>query len=233
MIAKQIDLPPTLINRFDLIFPIKDLPDPIKDKEMAGFILDLHRSDKGFAAPIDTQLLRKYIAYCKQHSHPHITDEAIDELKDYYVRMRGSSSKDSGVVKSIPITPRQLEGLIRMSEARARMRLADAVTAEDARRAIELLDYCLRQVALDEQTGTIDIDRISTDTSTRQRNKILIVKEVFRELEAKFGKVIPFEDIQHEAKLKGISDIELDDIMQKLSKSGDIFTPKPDRWSRF
>jgi replicative DNA helicase Mcm len=232
MIAKQIDLPPTLINRFDLIFPIKDLPDPIKDNQMASFILDLHRNEQGNTAPIDTQLLRKYIAYAKTHSHPHLTDEAIDQLKDYYTRMRGSSSKESGVIKSIPITPRQLEGLVRLSEARARMRLGDTVTAEDARRAVELLDYCLRQVALDEQTGQIDIDRISSDTSSRQRNKILVIKEIFRELEAKVGKVVLFDDIKHEATLKGISDAELDEIMNKLKNSGDIFEPKAGRWSR-
>lgn len=232
MIAKQIDLPPTLINRFDLIFPIKDLPDPVKDEQMAGFILNLHSSTEGNIASIETNLLRKYIAYAKRTSHPHLTPEAMEELKNYYVRMRGSSSKETGVAKSIPITARQLEGLVRLSEARARIRLATEVTAEDARRAIDLLDYCLRQVALDEQTGQIDIDRISSDTSSRQRNKILVVKEVFRELEGKFGKVIPFDDIKHETTSKGVSDAELDEIMNKLKNSGDIFEPKPGRWSR-
>ena len=232
MIAKQIDLPPTLINRFDLIFPIKDLPDPVKDNNMASFILELHRHATGQDAPIGNNLLRKYIQYAKAFVTPKLTEEAIAELKDYYIRMRGSSSKESGVVKSIPISPRQLEGLIRLSEAHARMRLSDKVEKKDARRAIDLLDYCLRQIALDEETGQIDIDRIGSDTSSSQRNKIMIVKEIIRELENKLGKVVPFDDIEREAHAKGISRNELEEFIHKLKKSGDIFEPKPNYISR-
>jgi replicative DNA helicase Mcm len=232
IIAKQIDLPPTLINRFDLIFPIKDLPDPVKDQNMASFILEMHKSENSQEAPIHTSLLRKYIAYAKLFIKPMLSDGAIVELKDYYIRMRGSSSRDSGVVKSIPISARQLEGLIRLSEAHARMRLSDSVEPKDSKRAIELLDYCLRQIALDEETGQIDIDRIGSDTSSSQRNKILLLKEIIRDIENKLGKTVPLEAVASEAKSKGISDAELDEFIHKLRKSGDIFEPKPGFISR-
>ncbi len=232
IIAKQIDLPPTLINRFDLIFPIKDLPDPVKDNNMASFILEMHRTEAGMNATIDTPLFRKFVAYAKLHIRPHLSEEAIAELKDYYIRMRGSSSRESGVVKSIPISARQLEGLVRLSEAHARMRLSEIVERKDARKAIELLDYCLRQIALDEETGQIDIDRIGSDTSSSQRNKILQVKEIIKTLENKVGKVIPIDDVEQEAAQKGVTDAELDEIIQKLKKSGDVFEPKSGYISR-
>lgn len=226
IIAKQIDLPPTLINRFDLIFPIKDLPDPIKDETMASFILSLHREKDVHEAPIGTTLLRKYIAYCKRFCKPSLSDDAVQELKDYYIRMRSSGSKEGGITKSIPISARQLEGLVRLAEAHARLRMSETVERKDARRAIDLLDYCLRQIALDEETGLIDIDRISSDTSSSQRNKILVVKEIIKELENKLGKVIPLDDIEKDTKDKGIDDHDLEEILQKLRKSGDIFEPK-------
>ncbi|HIH46725.1 TPA: minichromosome maintenance protein MCM, partial [Candidatus Woesearchaeota archaeon] len=104
LIAKQIDLPPALINRFDLIFPIKDLPSKEKDEQMAGFILKLHQTIKEKQeVEIETPLLRKYIAYARRRCNPHLSDEAVEEMKEYYVSMRMSGQDDSGI-KSIPIT---------------------------------------------------------------------------------------------------------------------------------
>ncbi|MEM4264047.1 MAG: minichromosome maintenance protein MCM, partial [Candidatus Woesearchaeota archaeon] len=222
-VANQIDLPPTLINRFDLIFPIKDLPDASKDEKMATFILDLHQHNIE-TPPIDTKLLRKYATYARQNIFPKLTDSAIEELKDYYIKMRASASGQG--VKAIPISARQLEGLVRLSEAAARLRLSDKVTKKDARKAIEMLDFCLKQVAFDEETGTIDIDRIATAVPAAQRNKIIIIKEIIAELENKLGKTIPLEDVVRDATQKGMTDSEVEELIQKLKRSGDIFEPR-------
>lgn len=224
-IADQIDLPSTLINRFDLIFPIKDLPEKQKDDNMASFILDLHQNPNGQEPQIDTKLLRKYIAYAKQHVKPVLTEGAIEEIKDYYLKMRASGATE-GAVRSIPISPRQLEGLVRLSEASARIRLSDKVTKEDAKRAVRLLDYCLRQIAFDEETGTIDIDRIATGITATQRSKIVSVKDIIVELENQLGNRIPIEDIIRLATEKGIDESDVDSAIEKLKRSGDVFEPK-------
>jgi len=221
-VARQINLPPALINRFDLIFPIKDLPDPAKDEKLAKFILNLHQND--LADPdIETRLLRKYLVYARQNIFPKLTDSAVEELKNYFIKMRGSAS---GEVKSVPISARQLEGLVRLSEAYARLRLKSKVTKKDALKAVEMLDYCLRQVALDEETGTIDIDRIATAMPASQRNKVIQIKEIITELENKLGKTIPLEDVVQAATEKGISDADVEELIQKLKRSGDIFEPR-------
>lgn len=221
-IFAQINMPPTLINRFDLIFSIKDVPDAKKDEKMVNFILELHKNNVE-TPEIDTKLLRKYFAYARQNCFPKLTDGAIEELREYYLKMRGSVTGDN---KSIPITARQLEGLVRLSEARAKIHLAEKVSRDDAKRAVELLDYCLRQVAFDEKTGTFDIDRIATDTPASSRNKLIIIKEIIHELEAKHGKTIPVDDIVKMAKEKDINDSEAEEILQKLKRSGDIFEPR-------
>lgn len=223
-VANQIDLPPTLINRFDLIFPIKDVPDAKKDEKLASFMLELHKNNIE-TPPLTTEFLRKYIAFARQRILPKLTDEAIAELKDYFIKMRSSAGVGASA-RSVPISARQLEGLVRLGEASARLHLRDKVTKKDAKKAIELLDYCLRQVAMDEETGQIDIDRISTGTPASQRNKIMTIKEIISELENKMGKVVPIEEILKEAQAKGLSESEIEDIIQKLIRTGDLFEPR-------
>jgi len=224
IIAEQIDLPPTLINRFDLIFTIKDLPDEAKDNEMASHILSLHKTPDIKETEIPSNLLKKYIAYARQNINPKLSDEAIEEIKKYYVRMRMSGSSE-GETKTIPISARQLEALVRLSEACARVRLQDKVTKKDAKKAIELLEYCLMGVGFDKETGKIDIDRIATGISAAQRSQIAILKEILADLE-KFVKPIPIEDAVREAKERGIDEERVEEILQKLKQTGDIFEPK-------
>ena len=225
IIADQIDMPPTLINRFDLIFPIKDLPDETRDERMAKHILTLHQAPDLNEPEISTNLLRKFVAYARQRIVPKLTDGALEEIKEYYLKMRKSGSGEGGI-KAIPISARQLEALVRLSEASAKARLDDRVTRKDAKKAIELLDYCLMQVGFDKETGKIDIDRIATGVGASQRSHILIVKDVITELESKLGKTIPIEEVYAEAKNRGLDEPKIDEALERLKRSGDIYEPR-------
>ena len=226
IVARQIDMPPTLINRFDLIFPIKDLPDKTKDEKLATHMLRLHQDPQAIEEKIPTSLLKKYIAYARQKIKPKLTDSALNEIKDYYVKMRSAGSAEESLIKAVPISPRQLEALVRMSEASARTRLSNKVSKKDAFKAIGLLEYCLSQVGFDKETGRIDIDRITTGISASQRSHISLIKEIINDLESKIGKTIPIEDITEGAKNKGIDSDKVDEIIERLKRSGDIFEPR-------
>ncbi len=225
IIADQIDLPPTLINRFDLIFPIKDLPEEIRDEKMAKHILTLHQSPDVNEPEISTNVLRKYIAYARQKVNPKLTDGALEEIKDFYLKMRKSGSGESGI-KAVPISARQLEALVRLSEASARSRLDDRVTRKDAKKAVELLDYCLMEVGFDRETGKIDIDRIATGIPSTARSHILILKDIIGELETKLGKTIPIEDVVAEAKTRGLDEDKIEEALERLKRSGDVYEPR-------
>jgi replicative DNA helicase Mcm len=225
IIAKQIDLPPALISRFDLIFPIRDLPDREKDTRLASFILKLHQDRAGGNPPIATELLKKYLAYSRRFCHPALTTEALEEIQAYYVEIRNKGGEEGGV-KSIPITARQLEALVRLAEASARSRLAEKVTQKDSKKAIELLHYCMSQVGVDPETGKIDIDVLTTGVSSSARTNISTVKEVIHELENKVGKTIPIDDIVKGSQEKGIDVDKVDEIIEKLKRAGDIFEPR-------
>ncbi|MFH1181812.1 MAG: LAGLIDADG family homing endonuclease [Candidatus Woesearchaeota archaeon] len=226
IIAEQIDLPPTLINRFDLIFPIKDLPSTERDEKMARHILNLHQMPETELQEIPTPFLKKYVAYARQRVSPKLTDSALNEIKDFYVTMRNKGGGDERAARVIPISARQLEALVRLSEASARVRLSDKVLKKDARRAIDLITYCLLQVGLDRETGKIDIDRIATGIGASQRDKIFQIKEILATLENKIGKTIPIDDVLKAATERGIGESEAEEIIEKLKRSGDVYEPR-------
>jgi len=224
-IAKQIDLPASLINRFDLIFTIFDNPDRNKDSILASHILETHKGDDKDDSDlvISDEVFKKYLSYARQKFFPKIGEEAINSIRDYYVSARANSSN------TISISPRQLEALVRMSEASAKSRLSDVVTKEDAEKAIDLLKYCLMSVGYDSETGEIDIDRLGGVPASR-RNKIKVVKKIIQELETELGELVPDEDVIKRAldlKTVTLSEYEIEEIIETLKREGDFFTPKP------
>ena len=220
-ITEQIDLPPTLMNRFDLIFVLRDLPDKTQDDAIATHVLNLHQM-KEVKPAIEPDLFKKYVAYAKQKIIPKLTEEAVEEIKNFYVKMRRASLE--GESRSIAISARQLQGLVRLSEAHAKTRLSHTVDRKDAQVAIRLTNYYLMQVGYDPETKKFDIDRFTTRVSSSQRNKIVLLRETIKNLEDKFGKQVPIDVLRTE--LKDLTDSEFDEAIEKLQKSGDIFLPK-------
>jgi replicative DNA helicase Mcm len=229
-IAQQIDLPPTLINRFDIIFTLRDIPNREKDERIAEHVLNEHRND-GEAMFIPRELFRKYVAYAKQRVKPELSDEAIKEIKNFYVELRNKPIASESGLRPIPISARQLQALIRMAEASAKVKLSKIVSKEDAINAIDIMKYYLMQVGYDYESKTFDIDRISGKFSASQRGKILNVRDIIVDLENKLGKMIPVEEIEKE--LEGrMSKEEIDTALNKLNNSGDIFSPRKGYISR-
>ena len=224
-IAQQIDLPPSLINRFDVIFVLRDIPDKFKDEAIASHVLNQYQKNDR-VNPIERDLFRKYVAYAKQKIHPILTDDAVKEIREFYVKMRNSQiSADTMGNKSIPISARQLEALVRLSEAHAKMRLSKKVTKEDAKIAIDILKYYMTQVGYDHETKSFDIDRIAVGVSNSQRSKVILLRETLSKLEERLGKFIPEEELKKELEGK-LNNDEMDDAIQKLVASGDVFIPR-------
>ncbi len=225
-IPQQINISPALLSRFDVIFILRDLPNKSQDEAIARHVLQEHKQEV-VRDVIDPKLIRKYIAYARKTIKPKLTDEAIAEIMNFYISIRNKAVNTSNnELKAIPITARQLEAIVRLSEACAKVRLSPQVTIEDSKRAIELLKYSMMQVGFDEETQTFDIDRVATGIPTSKRGKIIIVRETLSKLESSMGKLIPLEEIERELSEK-MSKEELEDSINQLAKAGDIFKPKP------
>ena len=222
-LAEQINLPETLLSRFDLIFAVRDVPDPERDKMLVKHILRLHESPESEKPPIDNMLLRKYIAYARNNVFPKLTKAAEKEIEDFYVGLRKKYSQEG--TSGVPISTRQLEAMIRLAEASAKVRLSNKVLKKDAERAIKLMKDYLMKLGLDPETGMLDIDRIETGVSSSQRNKIKLILSVIEEMQKENpDRMVPISDIIAAAEEQGIDDAE--EIIERLKRDGEIFEPK-------
>ncbi|WP_297073331.1 LAGLIDADG family homing endonuclease [Thermococcus sp.] len=227
-LPEQLDLPPTLLSRFDLIFLLLDEPDEKIDASIAEHILRVRRGEAEVVTPkIPYDLLKKYIAYARKNVHPVLSREAMEEIKRYYVKMRkGLKRSDDEGVQPIPITARQLEALIRLSEAHARMRLSETVTREDARAAIELIEAMMRTIAVDEE-GNIDVSILEVGKSSKKLNKIEKLVDIIKNLESEGDYGAPAEKVIEAAKQAGVgSKREVEKLIEELKADGRIYEPR-------
>ncbi|MFN4336442.1 MAG: minichromosome maintenance protein MCM [Candidatus Nitrosocaldus sp.] len=178
-ITENVNLPIPLLTRFDLIFAIRDEPNREGDANLARHILGIHRRiGYEHIPPIPIDLLRKYLAYAKRFN-PLLSKDAEDRIFEYYMQMRANASPDS-----ITITARQLEALIRLATARARLMLRDTVTVEDAERAIYIFNVMLNKVGIDVKTGKVDLGVLHGMPSS-ERSKMQLFLDVFNALSGK------------------------------------------------
>src|SRR5512136_945809 len=179
-VAENISLPVTILSRFDIIFVLRDVPNKEADTKMSQHILEIHqRGVSPVEAPIDAELLRTYISYA-QSVRPVLTQDALKRLNDFYLAMRSASEVEGSPVA---ITARQLESLVRTSEARARSALRDEVVSDDADHAIAMMRRSLEEVGIDLSSYKMDIDLIMTGKPKSMRDRLQIVLSTLMEME--------------------------------------------------
>jgi len=223
VLAEQIDLPAPIISRFDLIFVIEDIPSTERDSELADHILKTHQYNT-IEYEIEPDLLRKYIAYARKNVNPQLTDEANEVLKEFYVSTRNSDPEDQGAV---PITARQLEAIIRLSEASAKIKLKDYVEKEDAEKAVRLQRACLEDVGIDPETGKIDVGALGEGTVKTDRDKIQRVTEEIKLLEEEYAGNAPMNVLLSNMSEKyNLSEDKTEEIVRKLVQKGAIYEPQ-------
>lgn len=190
-IKDQIDFPDTILSRMDLTFILKDVPNTKMDGIIADVILDEDVEEGVYKKGIDAELLRKYIAYARQNIHPRRIEnnEVKEALKGYYVDERQTKGKNGDEEAPIPITPRMIRGLKRLTQARARMFLREDVIYEDGKKAIELLEYCQNTVGMDPFTGKIDIDIMEGRTGSGEKKFKSIVRMLMLEKTEDMGSI--------------------------------------------
>lgn len=224
-IADQINLPPTILTRFDLIFPVSDVPEINRDTMISSHILKLHAfgekrargmtvstDEAGDILPVlDPAFLRKYISHSKTII-PMMNAEAREEIQTFYLRIRGQYD----ATKTVPITARQLEALIRLTEASARLRLSVTVEKQDVERVIGLVMFSLNKVAYDTEKGVFDSDMIS-GVSTGRREMLSFIDDIIEKYDP-HTKTIKHQDLVRELINAGRvrNDLDADKKIQDL-----------------
>ncbi|PVX26717.1 MAG: Minichromosome maintenance protein MCM [Candidatus Bathyarchaeum sp.] len=222
-VGENISLPVTILSRFDLIFVLRDVPEKTKDAQMTEHILDLHRTGVSpTEAPIEADLFRKYVSYAK-NIKPILTQEALDCLKDFYLLMRSASETEG---TPVAITARQLESLVRVAEARARVALREEVTLEDAERAIDIMKISLEQVGIDISSHKFDIDIIMTGKPKSLRDKLSMILGLITSLEKETGMVDKEQLLQRLQTEYDILPGDAERFIGQMLKEGTLFAPR-------
>jgi len=228
-IYENVNLPIPLLTRFDLVFIVRDIPSQEKDRNIAQHIISQHGfSGTDTASLIDIDILTKYLSYAKR-GEPVLTKEAENLIMEFYLKMRNISGDDKE--NMITITPRQLEGLIRLATARARLLLKNKVEGEDADRAIYLFNEMLKNSGTDVNTGKVDIGVLQGRPKS-EVSKLQMFMEILRSLEGEPKSSVPEQDFVDElVKSDKFSEEEARNYIRRMIRDASIYESKPGHYN--
>uniref|UniRef100_A0AAF5PZ15 DNA replication licensing factor MCM4 n=1 Tax=Wuchereria bancrofti TaxID=6293 RepID=A0AAF5PZ15_WUCBA len=203
-IVDNIQLPHTLLSRFDLIFLLVDSQNELYDRRLANHLVSLYyRETKNDECELlDLALLRDYIGYARSYINPLLNEASSRCLIDKYLQMRKAGS-GFGQVSAYP---RQLESLIRLAEAHAKIRLSNVVSVQDVEDAYSLYREALKQSAVDPSTGRVDINILAAGISATTRQIIDQLAEAIRsELSQRQGILISLKKLMQQLRQNDLS----------------------------
>ena len=228
-IYENVNLPIPLLTRFDLVFIVRDIPSQEKDRNIAQHIISQHGSSgTDTTSLIDIDILTKYLSYAKR-GEPALTKEAENLIMEFYLKMRNISGDDKE--NMITITPRQLEGLIRLATARARLLLKNQVEGEDADRAIYLFNEMLKNSGTDVNTGKVDIGVLQGRPKS-EVSKLQMFMEILRTLEGEPKSSVPEQEFVDElVKSDKFSEEEARNYIRRMIRDASIYESKPGHYN--
>jgi len=210
-----------------LIFVVRDIPSKDRDTMIAKHIIRRNTTqgtDK--KSVIEVDLLTKYLSYAKR-GEPQLTPEAETKILDYYLQMRNVESEEM-----ITVTPRQLEGIIRLSTARARLLMKDKVEEEDADRAIFLIQSMLQDAGVDVNTGKVDLGVLQGKPRS-EVSKMQLFMDVLKGLEG--DNKVPVEErlfVKELEKSEKFTEEEARNYIRRMLREASIYESKPGNYNR-
>ena len=239
--TQQINLKPALISRFDVIWLLTDQPAADHDTMIANHIMNNRANstpeiliDQGSAVDptksaaneghdeskgiVNRELIRKYVAFAKRSIHPKLSSQARDALREYYVetRRKGGESHDS-----ISISARAIEGLYRLAQASARVRLSEEATIDDAQRAIRLTRFWRHEL----MGENFDETTLQSGKKATARNRERTILEIVRRIHVETGQVVSLNDVLTEAGRSDITRDAAEDLIDALCRDGRLMRP--------
>ena len=230
LLIKQIELPSTIISRFDLLFPVVDKPDRDQDYQMARNVGQTYVNPKEADEKYDLNKLRKYIGHATTFK-PMLSDEAVHHIAQFFAEMKSRYVGEDGA-GPVAIAGRQLEVLFRLAEAYAKLRFSKSVNKGDAQKACSMIKSRLEEVAFDQTSGAIDSDIIATGISSSKRGQYRELQIILDTLERQTGSVLSIRKILQMADAKGISEDVVMECLDDMKNKGDIAEPKSGFYTR-
>ena len=168
-LGENINVPPALLSRFDLIWLIKDRVDASLDMAKANHILDTYSDDRKIEEPMFTpKELMAYINYVREQK-PTLSRETRREVLKIYEKMRELSKEDES---ALAIGTRQLEALIRLSLAHAKLLFKPEADINDVREVRDILTDMFRTFGLDMEKGRFDQSLLTGVTGKETKEQV-------------------------------------------------------------
>lgn len=247
-IAEQLGLEPGLLSQFDLLFVMTDSPGEEQDENVADHVLqtnyagqlntqtskvptldvseeEIENQLNKISPEIDPELLQKYIAYSRLNCHPRLTDGARERIKEFYIEIRSVGVDED---QPVPVSARKLEGLVRLSEASARIRLSDTVEEHDANRVINLVRSCFNDIGIEPEQRGFDADVVDEGASKSDQDWSDMMKELVSDVEEEYGKGAPTEAVLEQASEVGMDKQKVERELDKLKQKGEVYEPSTD-----
>ncbi|XP_044264035.1 DNA helicase MCM8-like [Tribolium madens] len=253
-IAENLKIGSPMLSRFDLIFILLDQPNKELDMRLSEHILALHTSRNGSNTSRNPRLMlqhannslrgrlslqneeeidslshslfRKYIAYAQKYVNPHLSHEAKQVLKDFYLQLRKQFQSGD----STPITTRQLNSLIRLTQARAKAELREEATREDALDVVEIMKETLVDIFTDND-GTLDTTRSQNGAGMSTKNQIMkLLRLMQQKAEEESKSIFTTNEIRDLSKDAGINNSKFYNVLQSLNIQGFILNKGANRY---
>lgn len=244
--TENLNINQPILSRFDLIFLLLDEPDKHFDSLLCKHIMMVHTNShsnfnqesiesstndcslkKKLRVPLSTEvipqgILRTYISYARQYVKPKLSVKAAAILQNYYLKLR-SKSKQSG---SLPIFNRQLEAMIRLTEARAKLELRTEATESDALDVIDILQYAMTNTLVDDY---VTLQLSSDDKLTNKKIKTFI-KTLEEKVNTDKNQTFSTKELKEFAISKNIVINDFSVLISKLNEEGILLKIKKDTY---
>lgn len=178
---ENIDFMPTILSRFDMIFIVKDEHNEARDQTLARHVMNVHmnathnagNTNNQVDGEISLEVLKQFIKFSRSKCGPRLGEQAAEKLKSQYVLMRAGTvahERDTGKRMSIPITVRQLEAVVRISESLAKMRMQPFANDADVNESLRLFNVSTMSAAM---SGTLTgVEGFTTQEDQEQLQRI-------------------------------------------------------------
>ncbi|XP_075591123.1 uncharacterized protein LOC142598026 [Dermatophagoides farinae] len=197
-VVENINMVSTLLSRFDLIYLMLDISNPEQDRKIANHICELYTKKNEYndkfsetRKHVNIKFLKNYIRYAKAICNPIIEPEIENVLIETYLKLRGYGS-----AKTLMGTPRQLDSLIRIATALAKMELSSVVKKEHIDEAARLLTVATYATLTDPVTGKIDFDQLNIGVGEAARTRQSILERVLLKILNDLPEGLPLVDIE-------------------------------------
>ncbi|XP_070037969.1 probable DNA helicase MCM8 isoform X4 [Nicotiana tomentosiformis] len=217
--AKSVEQPPSTKRLCTALLDVREIDMNAKQGSLVAKLKLDPKKDSDFV-PLPGPLLRKYIAYARTYIFPRMTKPAAEILQKFYLKLRDHNTSADGT----PITARQLESLVRLAQARARVDLREEITEQDALDVVEIMNESLYDKYVDEH-GFVDFGRSGGMSQQKEAKRFL--SELHKQSESQQKDCFSISEIYSLADRIALNVPDIDTLVDNLNTVGHLLKKGP------